>query len=107
MQRDLLITDIKGFIAANVEGSVQHDQKRGSWYASKFSLNTNPMNTEPKIDFIYCNKKGSYFLNALCSKTRFYQYFDNLEEAVKFCQRKNNVIKVQQEDEILIHGRLW
>jgi hypothetical protein len=107
MQRDLLITDIKGFIAANVEGSVQCNQKRGRWYASEFVLNTNPMNSLPKIDFNYKGKNGSYFLDALCNKPKFYQYFDNLEEVEKFCKRKNNLIAGQQEDEMLIHGRLW
>lgn len=107
MSRELLITDIKGFIAANVEGSMQSDQKRGRWCASEFSLNTNPMNTELKIDFKYEGKNGSYFLGALCNRKNFYVYFDSLEEAEKFCKRKNNLIQGQQEDEILVHGRLW
>ena len=107
MQRDLLITDTKGFIAANVEGSVQCDQKRGRWFASPFELNTNPMNTDLKIDFLYSFKNGSYYLSALVGKRNFYQYFDNFEEAEKFCTMKNNVIRGQKEDEKLIRGSRW
>lgn len=107
MNRGLLITDVKGFIAANVEGSMQCDQKRGRWCASEFVLDDNKLNTEPKINFKYEGKNGSYYLGALCNKKNFYVYFDTLEEAQKFCDRRNNLIKGQQEDEILVHGRLW
>lgn len=107
MKRNLLITDTKGFIATNLEGMYQCDQKRGRWYASEFSLNTDSNNTEPKIDFLYKHKKESYTLKTLCSKHNFFQYVDTLEEAEKLCRSKNNVIAGQQEDELMIHGRLW